>query len=1058
MRIKSIISFLLVALFGSFGLQGQTYTHINYQEDNENFTNPGRGFYHAVSNINYNDLLSFRKEGISLIFKTYHLGQFKHGLISTSFLRNMEDDFQVLRKAGMKAVIRFSYTDKSTPPYGDARPEIVLKHVRQLKPVLQANSDVILVLQAGFIGAWGEWYYTDYYSISPGNISAKNWADRRQLVDSLLTAMPANRMIQVRTPNYKIKLLNLNSYTPVSQAQAYTDLPIARIAHHNDCFVSSPSDVGTYIDSTIEKPYLAEDSKYTIVGGETCQKCAQSTCSNSVKEMRRFHWTFLNKDYNQSIIREWQDQGCFPEIQRKLGYRFRLLASEIQDSSKPGGIFHLNIKMTNDGWANPTNPRPVEIILKNKTNGKTYYINPEGDMRLWPIHDTIHINITAGLPRYIEPGDYGVYINFPDADTRLNENPEYSIRLANINVWDSVSGYNSLNHIVKVNTSVQVPTYYGGNYFKGKNTIFSGQTHIIIDGNAEDWENIPLTYSATDQAPQTLKLFNSADTLFVLITGDSLLSHNRILLNTDDDTTTGAFYGPWKQSGFDYMIDSNRLLQYTGTNHELAWSFLTRVNIIHNHKVVELKMPFSQLNLPKNNYTLSLGYENINNQKSKESYLPLAGKDLIYYQKNNTAGYPEALICKNYGTHNIIYWTRNLQSNNVFTFLQKSVSGGNFKNLAVLKNDQVVYFDEDLQLGDKVSYRIQYKEGNNLSAFSDTIHKTISDSQGRYAEIHLDGNPNDWDVVPPSATGFVNGTMASICFFNNRTADSLYFAIDGKIEKSYRVNFDINNDGTFDWYISNDSLFSIVSGESRFKKLIASYHNSNFLESGIKMSETGLDTANTFGASLFIDGQDVWGNDEHFSFMKYQPPSSPRYFNLGTLTEHKWSRIKITWFPDQSPEGYVIERSANDSLHFKQLVKLDNTKFQYIDKNLDSTTNYYYRVFSYKNFLRSPYTRVKGMRPGRPLGINSIINHNASVTIIPNPVKQYGQIEISLEKPDIVQVSLYSLNGRKIMSLNPRQITGKTTIPLNVTNIKAGYYLLKISGKKTLLFKKLIIF
>jgi hypothetical protein len=27
----------------------------------------------------------------------------------------------------------------------------------------QANADVIFTIQAGFIGTWAEWYYTDYY-------------------------------------------------------------------------------------------------------------------------------------------------------------------------------------------------------------------------------------------------------------------------------------------------------------------------------------------------------------------------------------------------------------------------------------------------------------------------------------------------------------------------------------------------------------------------------------------------------------------------------------------------------------------------------------------------------------------------------------------------------------------------------------------------------------------------------------------------------------------------------------------------------------------------------
>jgi hypothetical protein len=1054
MRLKSLIFLFLFALFGSIGLYGQTYSHINYQENYENFPNPGRGFYHAISNIDYNELLSYRKQGISLIFKTYHLGQFKHGLISTSFLRNMEEDFQVLRKAGMKAIIRFSYTDKSTPPYGDARPEIVLKHVAQLKPVLRANSDVILVLQAGFIGAWGEWYYTDYYSVSPGNISAKNWADRRQLVDSLLSAMPANRMIQVRTPNYKIKLLNLNSYTPVSQTQAYTNLPIARIAHHNDCFVSSPSDVGTYIDSTIEKPYLAKDSKYTIVGGETCQKCAQSTCSNAVREMRRFHWTFLNKDYNQSIIREWQDQGCFPEIQRKLGYRFRLLTSEIQDSSKPGGIFHLNVKMINDGWANPTNPRPVEVILKNKTTGKTYYVNPDGDMRFWPINDTININITAGLPKNFETGNYDCFLNFPDADDRLNGKPEYSIRLANTHVWDSVLGYNSLNHEVKVDTYIKIPVYYGGKYFKETNSAF-GYTHIIIDGKSGDWENIPITYSATAQRPHILKIYNTADTLFLLITGDSLFLHNRFLLNTDNNALTGAFYGPWLQTGFDYMIDSNRFFQYSGTNHEFSWSFLNSVNIKRNNHVVELKIPFNQIDKSVN--TIKLGYVNTDKHTLEKYYLPLAKENLIAYKKNNTAESPKAIMCKNYGTHNIVYWTRNLQSDDVYTVLQKAVSGGKFEDLAILRNDKIDYLDDKLQPGNKVSYRVQYKQGNNSSAFSDTISKVVSSNQNQYVKIHLDGNPDDWNLIPPSATGIVNNAMSIINFFNLSDADSLFFSINAKMEHSYRVNFDINDDNNIDWYISNDSLFSNLNGKTKFVKILSVYRNADFLESGIKMSEVGMDTVDTFSASLFINGHDIWGHGEHFTFMKYQSVPPPKYFKLGTLTDYTYSRIKISWYPDQSPDGYVIERSDGDSLHFKQLVSLDNTKFQYIDKNLDSSVTYYYRIFSFKGIVRSAYTTVKWMQPGRPLGIYSITNHNASVAIIPNPIKQQGKIEISLDNPDNIQISIYTLNGQKIKSLHPGIIIDRTSIPLNVSNLKAGYYLLKIAGEKTLLFKRLII-
>jgi len=1054
MNFKNIILSLLI-LFGCLGLNGQTFTHVNYQKDTSNFTNPG-GFYHADSHIDYNNLLSYRKEGISLIFKTYQLGRFKNGLISTSFLRNMEEDFNILRRAGVKAVIRFSYTDKSTPPYGDARPEIVLRHIRQLKPVLMANSDVILVLQAGFIGAWGEWYYTDYYSVSPGNISKKNWTDRRQLVDSLLASIPANRMVQVRTPQYKIKLLNMQAYVPVKPSQAYTDLPIARIAHHNDCFVAGPGDMGTYVDSTVEKPYLAKDSKYTIVGGETCQKSAQSTGSNSLKELRRFHWTFLNQDYNQSVIAEWQDQGYFPEIQKKLGYRFRMLDANLPDQSRPGGELNLKLTLINDGWANPTNPRNFAVILKNKKDGKEYYLKYQNDIRLWPISDTIHLHIQAGLPANIESGNYEFYLNLSDGDTKLIDRPEYSIRMANTGIWDNKTGYNSLNHILNVDSTNNMDTYYGGNYFKEKNYIQSIPVKIIIDGNADDWSTVPVIYSATDQKAKILKIFNTKDSLFILIQGDSLYSHSQFLFDSDNDSATGAFYGPWMHTGFDYLIENGNLYQYDGTDHKWNWQYVSGVDLSQNDQVIELKVPFSLMKKSFDSDYFRIGFINNFDNDSNKNYLPLSTESLISVEKNNINQRPQVLVVKNFGTNNLVYWTRNLQSSNVYTVLQRSENDSAFSVVNIFNNNEITYNDKDLSENHHYQYRLQYKEGNKLSAFSDTIkRKTTSSNDIHFVNIKLDGQDGDWNVIPPSATGIVHDSIAKICFFNN--SDSLYISINSVMKHTYSLYLDIGDLGGFDYLIKDDSLFVHSSGIWNFKKLIPSKHSKDFVETGLKMSDLSLNAVNILSASLFVDSVDVWGKGQVFRFMKYQTLPVPGYFKLNTLSEYTYSRVKISWYPNQSPDGYIIERSENDSLHFKRLVMLDNTKFQYIDKHLDSTKTYYYRMFAYKDILRSAYTSVQWMKPGIT-GINNLLDRSAIVQVNPNPVRLRANIHLSLRSPDKVIVSLISMSGRKVAVLYNGYINENKVIPFQKGFLKPGYYILKISGPKTYINKKIIIY
>ena len=117
--------------------------------------------------------------------------------ISQAYLDKIREDFRIIRKAGIKVVLRFAYTSNSTEPYGDATPEQVQEHIAQLKPILHENTDVIAVLQAGFIGAWGEWYYTDHFATgSPNNVTAEDMEERASLLYSLLDALPASRQVR----------------------------------------------------------------------------------------------------------------------------------------------------------------------------------------------------------------------------------------------------------------------------------------------------------------------------------------------------------------------------------------------------------------------------------------------------------------------------------------------------------------------------------------------------------------------------------------------------------------------------------------------------------------------------------------------------------------------------------------------------------------------------------------------------------------------------------------------------------------------------------------------
>lgn len=64
---------------------------------------------------------------------------------------------------------------------------------------------MIFVVQAGFIGAYGEWFFTNNFAspVDPEIVSTAQQAARNRIIDALLNAVSSNKMIQLRTPSYK---------------------------------------------------------------------------------------------------------------------------------------------------------------------------------------------------------------------------------------------------------------------------------------------------------------------------------------------------------------------------------------------------------------------------------------------------------------------------------------------------------------------------------------------------------------------------------------------------------------------------------------------------------------------------------------------------------------------------------------------------------------------------------------------------------------------------------------------------------------------------------------
>jgi hypothetical protein len=449
----STVLFLLAVLTLSFGCKkpddngGGDMTTIQYQTSLEIFPNPERGFMHLLiaqsegQPLNPYTLASLREEGVSIIQRLYYLENFKDKPMSDLELDLICNDMQLLRDAGLKCVLRFAYTDDMAGT--DAPLDIVKQHLDQLKPVFEQNEDVIAFVQAGFIGAWGEWH-----SSSNGLATVAN---EKEVINKLLSVLPAGIMVQVRTPREKQDIVG--STLPLDATLAYTSDIKARIGHHNDCFLAGGTDYGTYTNVSVDKDYISKEALYVPTGGETCPpEDVFPDCSTAKTEMALLKWTYLNLDWYQPVLDAWRNSGCFEDFERYMGYRLVLQTAKFPKSVKTGSDLTLEIKLTNKGYAPVYNEKKSSLVLVNTTTNDQYKIDLQADIRKCKPNGVQTISESLSLSG-IPAGTYHLYLKTADKNDDLAGRSEYCIRFANMNLWNEETGLNDLLHQLEVTSN-----------------------------------------------------------------------------------------------------------------------------------------------------------------------------------------------------------------------------------------------------------------------------------------------------------------------------------------------------------------------------------------------------------------------------------------------------------------------------------------------------------------------------------------------------------------------------------------------------------------------------
>ena len=408
-------------------------TRIVYQESTKDILNPERGLYKGAGDIrsasnpvSLSSVKAARADGKSIMYVGFYLTKFMDGDISQDYLDMIQTSMDAFREGGVKCILRFAYQNSESATPWDPPVDIVLRHVEQLKPILQKNEDVIFVLQAGFIGVWGEWYYTENFN---------SMSNRKLLADALLDALPKSRQIALRTPDFKMKMYGVALKDTITAATAHNESDLSRLAGHNDCFGASSSDMGTF-DSNNHRNFWKAETRYTIMGGETCAVSDYCSCEVSSRDVEDYHWTYLNSGFNTSVLNGWKTAGCYNTIIKHLGYRLVLLDSYHTENPEAGKTFNLALRIVNRGYAAPQNPRNATLVFIDDKGNKTEFLLGS-DPRTW------HSGPITVKCEFTLPAAKGtLYLNLNDP--LLPNRPEYSIAFANEGVFDESTGYNKI--------------------------------------------------------------------------------------------------------------------------------------------------------------------------------------------------------------------------------------------------------------------------------------------------------------------------------------------------------------------------------------------------------------------------------------------------------------------------------------------------------------------------------------------------------------------------------------------------------------------------------------
>lgn len=327
----------------------------------------------------------------------------------------------------------------------------------------------------------------------------------------------------------------------------------------------------------------------------------------------------------------------------------------------------------------------------------------------------------------------------------------------------------------------------------------------------------------------------------------------------------------------------------------------------------------------------------------------------------------------------------------------------------------------------------------------DKSDSTTTDTAKTFTGL-IDGITYYWRVKVKNNSGFT-GPWSDVWSFTTYIPLPSTPQIVGAVSVKNRIDY-----VTFTWKKADNA-----------RQYIIQLSHSETFASIFKSDSTTTDTTKTISGlsegrkeywrvkAKNVTGSSSW-NESSFSVSLKAPTDL-------VLQSNASNEITLNWKDNSAKEdGYVIERMQGAQTTFTFLDSLNQKVNTYVDKNIEQSGSYTYRIKAYNAVSESDYSNeaslsIVGIDEEMTIPADYSINQN-----YPNPFNPSTKIKFALPQNSLTKLVVYDLLGRELQTLINKELeAGYHEIIFDASIFPSGIYFYRIQSGKFVQTKKMIL-